>query len=348
MSAGSEQSGQVGHDTIVPSGCFMRVVVDCCNHKKSRCGLVIKVTIGILIIVGICRFCAIQFSFGLSMACRCVPVVAKVQLRKVFSSFCNEPNANAKHFNSLHLEQALQMLLVEIPDWHHSDGYLQRYVRSSLDAPWVKVGEPVEVTLGKKGVAWVDSEDYSNVRQQLDPFKDSNMDDRSPVGIFRLGPAFGHQLAEREIQLYDYIEINERYACVYAHESKYVNQIVHKTQVVPPEMNRAMSLNDQSGLYQLGVMIHPPRKVKDSELLSCLFLHVWDGRRIGTKGSTEMDLEDLEEIVYWLDREKNPVLVQLVSRDIPLIPNLPDPSSSPTPDELTEDNGGMRLSWSVR
>jgi len=317
----------------------MRVIVDECHQKKSRCSLIVKVTIGIFLFVGLCRLCSIEFSFGMALACRCVPVIAKLQVRKLVTSFCDDTNPQVNQFKSIHLDQALQMLLVEIKDWHHSDGELQRYVRSSLDAPWMKVGEPVKVTVGKKGIAWVDSEEYSNVRQQLDPLKDGKEDERSPVGIFRLGTAFGHQLAEREIQHYDYKEINNRYSCVFAHESRYVNQIVDRRLVLAIEANRSLSLDNWDGIYDLGIMIQPPRTVKDSETLSCLFLHAWNGRRIGTTGSTEMDLDDLEDIVYWLDREMNPILVQVVSRDVPLIPNLPQNSTEPPPDSLTADRG---------
>lgn len=316
----------------------MRVIVDAChNNVKKRSGFVFKVTTVISLVLVVRILFPIPFIKGMGLACCYIPDIAKVQIRRIFTSFCLPTDPEVKSFKSTHLDLALQMILVEVQYWNSTDGNLQRYERTTVDAPWVRVGNPIEVTIGKNGIGWVDSVDYSSYMQELDAYKEGKVDYRSPAGIFRLGTAFGDRSKGNKIHFYDYKEIDERHSCVYSTESMYFNQIVQTRQVSDQQLSGSFTLDNWDGIFELGVLIQPPRNVSDPETFGCLFLHAWDGRRLGTTGSTEMDVRNLEDIVYWLDRDKNPVLVQLVSRDVPLIPNLPQNSTVPPPDSLTAD-----------
>jgi len=44
---------------------------------------------------------------------------------------------------------------------------------------------------------------------------------------------------------------------------------------------------------------------------SCIFIHVQKSKDAPTAGCTSMRLEDLKVIAKWLDREKNPILIQI-------------------------------------
>ena len=46
---------------------------------------------------------------------------------------------------------------------------------------------------------------------------------------------------------------------------------------------------------------------------SCIFLHIWSGRGIGTAGCTAMSEEDAMLVMQWIDDRT--VLVQLPQRD---------------------------------
>ena len=62
---------------------------------------------------------------------------------------------------------------------------------------------------------------------------------------------------------------------------------------------------------------------------SCIFLHVWEGAGVPTAGCTAMPEAEMLRLVRWLDRNKNPLLVQLPAaeyrrlRDAWKLPDLP-------------------------
>ena len=69
-----------------------------------------------------------------------------------------------------------------------------------------------------------------------------------------------------------------------------------------------MSRQDQQ--YQLGIVVsHNKDGVKKSG--SCIFMHVEKSQNSSTAGCTSMSLDELKEIVSWLDKSKNPTLIQI-------------------------------------
>jgi L,D-peptidoglycan transpeptidase YkuD (ErfK/YbiS/YcfS/YnhG family) len=46
---------------------------------------------------------------------------------------------------------------------------------------------------------------------------------------------------------------------------------------------------------------------------SCIFIHVEKSKDAPTAGCTSMKLEDITKIVHWLDKSKNPILIQILS-----------------------------------
>jgi D-alanyl-D-alanine dipeptidase len=64
------------------------------------------------------------------------------------------------------------------------------------------------------------------------------------------------------------------------------------------------------GPYRFGIMIeHNWRPIPKSG--SCIFLHVWDSVLRGTAGCTAVSSAHLEQLLHWLDAQKNPLIVQL-------------------------------------
>jgi L,D-peptidoglycan transpeptidase YkuD (ErfK/YbiS/YcfS/YnhG family) len=62
--------------------------------------------------------------------------------------------------------------------------------------------------------------------------------------------------------------------------------------------------------YELGVVVahNEDAKVKRG---SCIFLHVQKEQNASTAGCTSMRLDDLKTIVELLDKDKNPLLIQV-------------------------------------
>ena len=63
--------------------------------------------------------------------------------------------------------------------------------------------------------------------------------------------------------------------------------------------------------YRWGVVVDHNANPAVPAAGSCIFLHIWAGRGIGTTGCTAMPQELLEPILAWLDPARNPLLVQL-------------------------------------
>ena len=63
--------------------------------------------------------------------------------------------------------------------------------------------------------------------------------------------------------------------------------------------------------YNLGITVdHNIAQVEGAG--SCIFIHVWEGPKIGTAGCTAMDVESMKKLYAWFDSEKDQAgLVQL-------------------------------------
>ena len=55
---------------------------------------------------------------------------------------------------------------------------------------------------------------------------------------------------------------------------------------------------------------------------SCIFLHVQKKPDAPTAGCTSMRYEDIKKIVKWLDKEKNPILIQIPKRYLDAVKKL--------------------------
>src|ERR1700730_4303940 len=62
--------------------------------------------------------------------------------------------------------------------------------------------------------------------------------------------------------------------------------------------------------YRCGIMIEHNWRPRPG-FGSCIFLHVWDSARRGTVGCTAVSSANLEQLLHWLDAQKNPLIVQL-------------------------------------
>jgi L,D-peptidoglycan transpeptidase YkuD (ErfK/YbiS/YcfS/YnhG family) len=169
---------------------------------------------------------------------------------------------------------------------------------------------PLDVTLGRKGLAWGQGEHRSNAPPGF-PLKREG-DGCSPAGVFRIPFAFGlvNEAEAARLRL-PYLKLTQDIIGVDDPNSRFYNQVVNATEVRRDwESNEAMSRHTK--LYRWGAFIDQnPGRIPGGG--SCIFLHLWPGPGRSTAGCTAMAERDLKEVLEWLDPAKEPRLVQTLT-----------------------------------
>jgi L,D-peptidoglycan transpeptidase YkuD (ErfK/YbiS/YcfS/YnhG family) len=165
-------------------------------------------------------------------------------------------------------------------------GQLQCYQRETL--LWKKVGVPIPVVIGKKGVT----------------ARKREGDGKTPLGIFPLGPLFGfNQPINRK---FPYLLLKDSTVCVDDIHSRYYNRIVNRRLISDIDWHSSEKMRSIS-LYRFGAVIQFNKRQKPNAG-SCIFLHIQNNSNEGTAGCVAMSPENLKKILLWLDPEKNPMI----------------------------------------
>ena len=189
-----------------------------------------------------------------------------------------------------------QLIVVTTPDWNATTGTMQRYERHLLR--WRAVGAPVDVIIGRTGLAW----GRGLHTTQNGPQKKEG-DGKSPAGLFPLGASFG--FAPSADWKMPYLTLRETTECVDDGESTFYNQIVERTPSADWKSSEKMRAVNQ---YKWGAVVshNTPAHKGDG---SCIFLHI--AGKGPTAGCTSMREEDLVTLLRWLDPKLSPRIVQL-------------------------------------
>ena len=167
------------------------------------------------------------------------------------------------------------------------------------------VFDSIEVNLGDKGVAHGKGE-VELLKQEGEPIKKEG-DKKAPLGIFTLDSVFGY---EKDINLkMPYLHVTKELICVDDSNSKSYNQIIKKPKELPDSYEE---MRREDAQYELGITVGH-NKEQMPNMGSCIFIHVEKSQNSPTAGCTAMKLEDIKKIVYWLDKSKNPTLIQIIS-----------------------------------
>lgn len=62
--------------------------------------------------------------------------------------------------------------------------------------------------------------------------------------------------------------------------------------------------------YKLGIVVQHNKNGLEKRG-SCIFIHVKKSKDSPTAGCSAIELEELQKIVLWLDKKKNPILIQI-------------------------------------
>ncbi|MDH4945259.1 L,D-transpeptidase family protein [Sulfurimonas sp. C5] len=189
-----------------------------------------------------------------------------------------------------------QILLVISNDFNTSKAKLSAYENSK------KVFENIDVNIGKNGLGW-----GLGVREiphkKSEPIKMEG-DKKAPAGIFQLGVAFGYQ---KQIDLkLPYLYADDKLLCVDDVDSKFYNRFVNFDKGI--QSFEHMKRDDEQYKYGLTV-VHNQQQIKKRG--SCIFLHIQKSPNHPTVGCTSMKEKDLLKILKWLDKDKNPILIQV-------------------------------------
>lgn len=197
-----------------------------------------------------------------------------------------------------------QVVLVTTAGWTSPDAQLQRWERVGEMGRWAKIGAPVAAQVGERGLAWglgLHADAGGGAPRKAEG------DRRAPAGIFRITGAFG-RAAQGEGKM-PWRTITPGLEAIDDPASRFYNRIVDRAQITSPDW-RSSERMAQIPDYALGLIVaHNPQNLSGAG--SCIFLHLWRGKRRGTAGCTILRERDLVALVRWLDPARNPVLVQL-------------------------------------
>jgi hypothetical protein len=187
------------------------------------------------------------------------------------------------------LQQALQVLAVTAPSFDAQQGLAQRYERPSLREPFVKVGSPLPVWLGRKGLAL--RSDHDAAPLLVPGPRKREGDGRSPAGALRLLQMRGYaQEAPAGVTL-PYRPSGPLDRCVDDPEAAAYTQVTQAPPEGPPPWRSAEELRLPTDHYKYLVVADYNMHLPQRGAGSCIFLtrrtskRRTDGRMYGSGGS---------------------------------------------------------------
>ena len=210
-----------------------------------------------------------------------------------------------------------QIISVVTDQWNSTTGTLSRFERNADG--WKRVGDPIAVTVGKKGLGLGLGLHPTN----LEGPQKREGDRRAPAGVFRLESAFG--TAAMTLPAFPYRGTTASDFWVDDPKSRYYNQWVN---IGDPQVRRdwksAETLRRRDGIYEAVIVVAHNRGPVVPGRGSAIFMHQWYGPGVATIGCTAMAKGDLMSLLRWLDASQQPVLVQAPRELLPQL-RLPEP-----------------------
>lgn len=165
----------------------------------------------------------------------------------------------------------------------------------------------LEAVIGKNGIAFGEGVSPKNIFS-MKPKKQEG-DGKSPAGVFALGRIFGKAPQLPFSSNIAYVQSRPVMEGVDDVKSQHYNQIVD-TSTVKKDWKSFEAIVRKDNLYDWFLEIkHNPKNIPGDG--SLIFMHVWRGKGKGTAGCTAMEEKDLLEVLKWLDREQQPLLILL-------------------------------------
>lgn len=205
-------------------------------------------------------------------------------------------------------ENCRQLITVFANDLNSTHGHLWLMERSSYSAPWTPTFGPVDVTLGRHGLAWSNEFPPPNPSHSIK----REGDQRAPIGVYAVPFAFGSQPTANTAMSYQ--QMTPDHAGIDDPHSRYYNRIVDVTRVGRKDWNSAENMLPSGGSYELALFVdYNAKQVPHAG--SCIFIHVWLRPGEPTSGCTAMDKKSLTKLLNQLRPEAQPHLLQFAPTD---------------------------------
>jgi len=197
---------------------------------------------------------------------------------------------------SILLHSSQQIVLVVSDSFQSSKAKLECYEGSK------SLCGTVDVNIGKNGLGWGLGE-VKLQENRGEPLKYEG-DKKAPVGVFKLTNIFGYP-KENNYKM-PYLHTSKNLICVDDSNSPFYNQVIEANG--NEKSFEYMQRSDHQ--YELGIIVaHNQNATKKRG--SCIFLHVKKEENASTAGCTSMSLDEIKKIALWLDKSKNPILIQI-------------------------------------
>ena len=210
------------------------------------------------------------------------------------------------------LEFSRQLMLVSAENWNSTQAQLCRLERDVEGGDWTLIGAPIQVSLGKSGMAW-------GIGRHSLAIPEARMkregDGCSPAGIFAITAIFADESQEKDwVQMakLPYLSTHRSLKCIDDPHSRHYNQIVDQNTLSEIDWHSHEEMLRHDQRYAIGAVVaHNSGPSPACAAGSCIFLHVWQHEGMPTAGCTASSFSDMLTICRWLEGEKNPLLVQL-------------------------------------
>ena len=186
---------------------------------------------------------------------------------------------------------------------------LQRYSRADGSAPWAPVGPPIAARIGRRGMAWGIGLHLPAPAGQRTKREG---DWRAPMGVFRIGDAFGDAVQAPAGADWPYTQVTANDLWVEDVEAPTYNQYIRVPSDRPRtewEESQRMKMGDAA--HRLKIVIHHNTEPEIRPGAgSAIFFHIWraDGAK-PTSGCTAMPEADILTMLRWLSAAAAPVYV---------------------------------------
>lgn len=207
------------------------------------------------------------------------------------------------------LATAAQLLLVTSPSWDSPRGELLRLERPGPDQPFVRVGSPLPVWLGRHGLGW--RSDEGAPEPPLPGPRKREGDGRSPAGIVKVGEMWGYAAAAPEGVRLTYHQAGPRDRCVDDADAKEYGRLVQAPASGPAPWRSAEEMRMPTDHYKYLAVLRYNFDHPRPGAGSCIFLHVAPAPEGPTAGCTALREDDLLTVLRWLDPAKGPLILQL-------------------------------------
>lgn len=218
-----------------------------------------------------------------------------------------EAEGNLSNLKQL-LNKSEQLILVVSDNWDSPTAVMKCLEKK--EDKFVKIGEDVEVFIGKSGLGW--GRGLLELEKSDGPIKREG-DKKAPAGVFSLPYVFGLLPPDSLKWLnYSYKQISNKNECVDDTSSNYYNNIVSTLEI---EKNWKSSENMDDADYKYGIVINHNSTPVEKGFGSCIFFHLTGPKPKPTAGCTAMDEKTFIKFLRWLDEKKNPILIQLPKKE---------------------------------